>query len=220
LEREGENRFVANAEVKIGPIGARFKGNVELSDFDAPNGYVITGFGNGGIAGPAKGGARVRLLDATGGGTFVSYEVDAEVGGRMAQLGGPINDATAKNINGGFLSASLKKPPSPAAKNAWVSSLNCSARDGAKRGGGSVSRGAGGVSECAMSLHFVGSIDRRIGSGAFTGGGCREGRSAWRIVSTPLQSGQATRAREAVFRTPNPSPSSTSRSCLLMVAFV
>lgn len=104
LERDGDNRFVAVAEVKIGPIGARFKGNVELSDLDAPNGYTITGSGNGGIAGSAKGGAKVRLADAPGGGTLVSYDVDAEVGGRMAQLGGPIIDATAKNLAAKFFS--------------------------------------------------------------------------------------------------------------------
>lgn len=102
LDRDGPDRFVAVAEVKIGPIGARFKGNVQLSDIDAPNGYTITGSGNGGIAGSAKGGAKVRLSDAPGGGTVVSYEVEAEVGGRMAQLGGPIIDATAKNLAGKF----------------------------------------------------------------------------------------------------------------------
>ncbi|TCM19702.1 carbon monoxide dehydrogenase subunit G [Novosphingobium sp. PhB165] len=102
LERDGENRFVAAAEVKIGPIGARFKGAVELSDLDAPNGYTITGSGNGGVAGTAKGGAKVRLSDTADGGTLVAYEVDAEVGGRMAQLGGPIIDATAKNLAGKF----------------------------------------------------------------------------------------------------------------------
>jgi len=102
LERDGADRFTAVAEVKIGPIGARFKGNVQLSDIDAPNGYTITGSGNGGIAGNAKGGAKVRLSDAPGGGTVVSYTVDAEVGGRMAQLGGPIIDATAKNLAAKF----------------------------------------------------------------------------------------------------------------------
>jgi carbon monoxide dehydrogenase subunit G len=102
LERDGDDRFLAVAEVKIGPIGARFKGNVQLSDIDGPNGYTITGTGNGGIAGSAKGGAKVRLADVDGGGTLVSYDVDAEVGGRMAQLGGPIIDATAKNLAGKF----------------------------------------------------------------------------------------------------------------------
>lgn len=101
LERDGENRFAAVAEVKIGPIGARFKGAVELSDLDAPNGYTISGQGNGGIAGSAKGNARVRLSD-DGAVTLVSYSVDADVGGRMAQLGGPIIDATAKQLAGKF----------------------------------------------------------------------------------------------------------------------
>ncbi|MET1755572.1 carbon monoxide dehydrogenase subunit G [Novosphingobium sp. RD2P27] len=102
LEREGENRFVAVAEIKIGPIGARFKGHVELTELNPPSGYRISGSGNAGIAGTAKGGAKVRLSDAPGGGTLVTYDVDAEVGGRMAQLGGPIIDATAKNLTGKF----------------------------------------------------------------------------------------------------------------------
>jgi hypothetical protein len=101
LEREGDDRFNAVAEVKIGPIGARFKGDVQLSDIDAPNGYTISGKGNGGVAGSARGGAKVRLSD-DGAGTLVTYDVDAEVGGRMAQLGGPIIDATAKNLAGKF----------------------------------------------------------------------------------------------------------------------
>jgi len=103
LEKEGEDRFDAVAEVKIGPIGARFKGKVQLSDIDAPNGYTITGQGNGGVAGNAKGSAKVRLSEE-GGVTLVSYDVEAEVGGRMAQLGGPIIDATAKQLAGKFFS--------------------------------------------------------------------------------------------------------------------
>ena len=101
LEREADDRLAAVAEVKIGPIGARFKGLVTLSELDPPNGYTITGQGNGGVAGSAKGGAKVRLSD-DGAGTLVSYDVDAEVGGRMAQLGGPIIDATAKQLAGKF----------------------------------------------------------------------------------------------------------------------
>lgn len=102
LEADGDNRFAVAAEVKIGPIGARFRGSVQLSDLDAPNGYTITGSGSGGIAGNAKGGAKVRLTDDGAGGTVVAYAVDAEVGGRMAQLGGPIIDATARQLAGRF----------------------------------------------------------------------------------------------------------------------
>lgn len=97
LEKEGDDKFNAVAEIKIGPIGARFKGAVALSDLDAPNGYTISGQGNGGVAGNAKGSARVRLSD-DGAGTIIKYDVDAQVGGRMAQLGGPLIDATAKQM--------------------------------------------------------------------------------------------------------------------------
>jgi uncharacterized protein len=101
LEKEGDNRFNAIVEVKIGPIGARFKGAVTLSDFDPPNGYTIGGEGNAGVAGTAKGGAKVRLSD-DGGATLVSYTVDAEVSGRLAQVGGPAIDATAKLLAAKF----------------------------------------------------------------------------------------------------------------------
>lgn len=101
LTREPDGRLNAVVAVKIGPIGARFAGVVTLSDLDPPNGYRITGEGQGGMAGSAKGGARVKLADA-GDGTLLSYEVDAEVGGRLAQLGGPMIDATAKQLAGKF----------------------------------------------------------------------------------------------------------------------
>ena len=102
LDKEGDDRFVATVEVKIGPIGARFKGGVQLADLDPANGYMLIGEGSAGIAGSAKGSARVRLSDADGGGTLVSYDVDSQVSGRLAQLGGPIIDATAKQLAGKF----------------------------------------------------------------------------------------------------------------------
>lgn len=97
LTREADGRLAAIAEVKIGPIGARFRGVVALSDLDPPNGYTISGQGSGGLAGSAKGGAKVRLRDE-GGATLLTYEVEADVGGRMAQLGGPLIDATARQM--------------------------------------------------------------------------------------------------------------------------
>ncbi|MEO6718472.1 MAG: carbon monoxide dehydrogenase subunit G [Novosphingobium sp.] len=97
LEKEADDRFIAVAEIKIGPIGARFKGAVALTELDPPNGYTISGQGNGGVAGNAKGTAKVRL-SADGAGTLLAYTVDAQVGGRMAQLGGPLIDATARNM--------------------------------------------------------------------------------------------------------------------------
>jgi carbon monoxide dehydrogenase subunit G len=103
LEKGADDRFTATVEVKVGPIGARFKGAVSLADRDPPNGYTLILEGNGGIAGSAKGRAKVRLSEVAGG-TLISYEVESQVGGRMAQLGGPIIDATAKQLAGKFFS--------------------------------------------------------------------------------------------------------------------
>lgn len=101
LEQDGPERFKAIVEIKIGPIGARFSGAVALTDLDPPNSYRIVGEGNGGMAGSAKGGARVSLA-ADGEATVLTYAVDAQVGGRLAQLGGPIIDATAKQLSAKF----------------------------------------------------------------------------------------------------------------------
>lgn len=101
LEKAADGRLTATVAVRIGPIGARFAGAVTLSELDPPNGYTITGEGQGGTVGSAKGSARVRLTEAPGG-TLLSYEVEAQVGGRLAQLGGPIIDATARQLAGKF----------------------------------------------------------------------------------------------------------------------
>ncbi|MGE0852231.1 MAG: carbon monoxide dehydrogenase subunit G [Hyphomicrobiaceae bacterium] len=98
LEKLSDTELQAVAKVKIGPVSARFKGKVNLTDMDPPNSYRISGQGEGGIAGFAKGGANVRLTDAEGGGTRLSYDVDAQVGGKIAQLGSRLIDSTAKKL--------------------------------------------------------------------------------------------------------------------------
>jgi uncharacterized protein len=103
LDKEADDRFRATVEVRIGPIGARFKGAVALTDLVPSSGYTLNLEGNGGIAGSVKGSAKVRLREDRGG-TIVSYDVDAQVGGRMAQLGGPLIDVTAKQLAGKFFS--------------------------------------------------------------------------------------------------------------------
>jgi carbon monoxide dehydrogenase subunit G len=103
LDKVADDRFTATVEVKVGPIGARFKGAVSLTDIHSPNGYTLLMEGSGGIAGSMKGTVKVHLSD-TSGGTLISYEVEGQVGGRMAQLGGPIIDATAKQLAGKFFS--------------------------------------------------------------------------------------------------------------------
>src|SRR5580698_9682289 len=97
LEKTDDTHMKATAAVKLGPISARFNGAVTLSDIDAPNGYTITGEGQGGVAGFAKGGAKVFLTDDAGA-TLLKYEVNAQVGGKLAQLGARLIDATAKQM--------------------------------------------------------------------------------------------------------------------------
>src|SRR5580698_4789180 len=97
LEKTSDNEMKATAAVKLGPISARFNGAVTLSDIDAPNGYTISGEGQGGVAGFAKGGAKVFLTDDAGA-TLLKYEVNAQVGGKLAQLGARLIDATAKQM--------------------------------------------------------------------------------------------------------------------------
>lgn len=101
LERDGEDGFSAIVAIKVGPIGARFSGSVRLLDIDAPNGYRLLGQGNGGAAGSARGSAVVRLRD-DGGDTVLAFEVETNVSGRIAQLGGAVIDATARQLAGRF----------------------------------------------------------------------------------------------------------------------
>ena len=101
LEKLSDTEMKATAAVKIGPISARFSGAVHLTDIDPPNGYTISGEGQGGVAGFAKGGAKVHLED-DGAGTLLSYEVHAQVGGKIAQLGARLIDATAKQMADAF----------------------------------------------------------------------------------------------------------------------
>src|SRR5262245_9902936 len=98
LEKTDEHGFRATAKMKVGPVSATFKGAVTLSDLDPPNGYKISGQGEGGVAGFAKGGAIVKLSDAPGGGTVLGYDVEANVGGKLAQLGGRLIDGVAKKM--------------------------------------------------------------------------------------------------------------------------
>lgn len=97
LEQTEDGGFRATAKVKVGPVSARFKGRVTLSDLDPPNGYKISGEGEGGVAGFAKGGAVVALAEKDGG-TLLTYNVDAQIGGKLAQLGQRLINGTAKKL--------------------------------------------------------------------------------------------------------------------------
>jgi carbon monoxide dehydrogenase subunit G len=97
LQKLSPTEMTATATVRIGPIAAKFNGRVQLSDLDPPNGYRISGEGQGGVAGFAKGGATVALLPE-GADTVLKYEVNAQVGGKIAQLGARLIDASARQM--------------------------------------------------------------------------------------------------------------------------
>jgi carbon monoxide dehydrogenase subunit G len=97
LEKTSDTSFSAVAVTKIGPVKAKWKGKVTLNDLDPPNGYKIVGEGEGGVAGFAKGSADVRLTDKDGG-TLLSYSVDAQIGGKLAQLGQRLINGAAKKM--------------------------------------------------------------------------------------------------------------------------
>lgn len=94
----------ATVTTRVGPVKATFVGDVTLSDIEPSKGYTIVGEGKGGPAGYAKGGAKVRLED-DGAGTMLHYDVKAEVGGKLAQLGGRLIDSTARKLAGEFFAS-------------------------------------------------------------------------------------------------------------------
>jgi hypothetical protein len=101
LEKTSDNAFTATVVSKIGPIKAKFKGDVTLSDIVAPESYTISGQGKAGPAGFAKGSAKIHLAEVDGE-TILSYEISADVGGKIAQLGGRLIEATTKKLAAKF----------------------------------------------------------------------------------------------------------------------
>jgi len=94
-----DTEMTAKVTAKVGPVKAGFTGKVTLSDLDPPNGYKISGEGQGGVAGFAKGGADVRLKpDEAGPGTILTYTATASVGGKLAQIGSRLVEGTARQM--------------------------------------------------------------------------------------------------------------------------
>ena len=101
LDKNSDTELSATVALKIGPVKAKFTGIVELSNLRPPESYTITGSGTGGAAGFAKGGADIRLIE-DGKTTILKYEVKADVGGKISQLGARLIEATAKNLSKKF----------------------------------------------------------------------------------------------------------------------
>ena len=124
IEKLSDTEMTAKVTAKVGPVKARFGGKVTLSDLDPPNGYKISGEGPGGAAGFAKGGAVVRLTPDEGAGTVLHYEVNAAVGGKLAQIGSRLIDGTARKMADDFFASfaalvtASQAPPAPPAATA------------------------------------------------------------------------------------------------------
>ncbi|MEW9808561.1 carbon monoxide dehydrogenase subunit G [Mesorhizobium sp. ZMM04-5] len=104
LEKTADNELAAVVVLKVGPIKATFNGAVTLSNLNPPNGYTISGEGKGGIAGFAKGGADVTLVEDGPDATILKYTANADVGGKIAQLGSRLIESTSKKLAGQFFS--------------------------------------------------------------------------------------------------------------------
>ena len=105
LERTGDETMTAVVALKVGPVSARFKGNIAMTNIDAPNGYTINFDGQGGVAGFGKGSADVALTAQGEQQTLLKYTARATVGGKMAQIGSRLVDATAGKLTEDFFKA-------------------------------------------------------------------------------------------------------------------
>ena len=105
LERDGDDRMNAVMAVKVGPVSAKFKGKVQLTNVNAPNSYTLNFEGQGGVAGHGKGSADVSLAPDGMGATKLSYVARAQVGGKLAQVGSRLVDSAAAKIADGFFAA-------------------------------------------------------------------------------------------------------------------
>ena len=128
LEVDGPDAFKAKVTTRIGPVKASFNGAVTLSNMNPPESYTITGEGKGGVAGFAKGGADIKLAD-DGAGTLLTYTADAQVGGKLAQLGGRLIDSTARKMADQFFGkftemAGGEKPAAPEEEGAFTAAIH------------------------------------------------------------------------------------------------
>jgi uncharacterized protein len=126
MVKHSPTEFSAKVQAKVGPVKANFAGDVTLSDLDPPHSYRISGKGTGGAAGFAEGGADVRLEDV-GGQTKLVYDVDAKVGGKLAQIGSRLIDSTARRMADDFFNRFAEvvsnAEPQPAAKPEFPSAV-------------------------------------------------------------------------------------------------
>jgi len=162
VEKVSDTEFTAKVTFKVGPVKAKFTGDVKLSDIDAPNSYTISGSGKGGAAGFGKGGAQVSLK-TDGDETILTYTATASVGGKLAQVGQRLIDATSKKLAAEFFSgfaeylsgdvAEEEKAPTAAQPKTATSDAKVSA-GGETSGHPSLAWFIAGVSTALLAVYF------------------------------------------------------------------
>jgi uncharacterized protein len=118
IEKVSDTEFTAKVVAKVGPVRATFGGKVNLTDLDPPKAYTISGEGSGGVAGFAKGSAKVNLDEDGGEATVLHYQVQAHVGGKLAQIGSRLVDATSRKMAEDFFGRFVVALSPPAEANA------------------------------------------------------------------------------------------------------
>ncbi|MFD1623375.1 carbon monoxide dehydrogenase subunit G [Azospirillum griseum] len=126
--KQSDTELTAKVVAKVGPVSAKFSGKVTLSDLDPPNGYTITGEGSGGVAGFGKGGAKVTLA-SEGTATVLTYAAHAQVGGKLAQIGSRLVDATARKMADDFFTRFCALLDSPAESSPTETTAPASSAD-------------------------------------------------------------------------------------------
>lgn len=114
ITAEGEGRYLVSVLAAVGPVKARFKGRLQQQDLQPPQRYTLSFEGDGGVAGFARGSAEVELSEVEGGSTRLTYRAQAQIGGRLAQIGSRLVDATAARMSAQFferLSTVMVAPP-------------------------------------------------------------------------------------------------------------
>jgi carbon monoxide dehydrogenase subunit G len=125
LDKRSDTEMAAKVQVRIGPVKAVFNGEVTLANINPPSGYTIAGEGKGGVAGFAKGSADVAL-EEDGADTVLRYKASAQVGGKLAQIGARLIDATARQLADEFfgaLSRRIAAPPAEVEQEAVVADV-------------------------------------------------------------------------------------------------
>jgi hypothetical protein len=109
ITRVNDNEYQVQMTAKVGPVSAKFRGRLSLFDIKPPQSYSLAFEGQGGPAGFAKGAAQVKLSPVSADETKLSYDVKANVGGKLAQIGSRLVDAAAKKVADEFFQNFTKR---------------------------------------------------------------------------------------------------------------